>query len=80
MPGQEDPWRKAWQPTRVFLPGEPHGQRGLVGHGPRGAQSRMRPSAVQRQQRTVQDVYTFILQIYLCCMNVTLCNSTLVVI
>ena len=21
------PWRKAWQPTAVFLPGEPHGQR-----------------------------------------------------
>ena len=24
-------WR-AWQPTPVFLPGESHGQRGLVGH------------------------------------------------
>ena len=23
------PWRKAWQPTPVFLPGEPHGQRSL---------------------------------------------------
>ena len=22
------PWRKAWQPTPVFLPGEPHGNRG----------------------------------------------------
>ena len=22
------PWRRAWQPTPVFLPGEPHGQRG----------------------------------------------------
>ena len=21
------PWRKAWQPTPVFLPGESHGQR-----------------------------------------------------
>ena len=21
------PWRRAWQPTPVFLPGEPHGQR-----------------------------------------------------
>ena len=29
--GQEDPWRKAWQPTEVFLPGESHGQRSLVG-------------------------------------------------
>ena len=26
------PWRRAWQPTPVFLPGEAHGQRSLVGH------------------------------------------------
>ena len=25
------PWSRAWQPTRVFLPGESHGQRSLVG-------------------------------------------------
>ena len=24
------PWRKSWQPTLVFLPGESHGQRSLV--------------------------------------------------
>ena len=24
-------WRRAWQPTPVFLPGEPHGQRSLAG-------------------------------------------------
>ena len=24
------PWRRAWQPTPVFLPGESHGQRSLV--------------------------------------------------
>ena len=28
--GQEDPWRKAWQSTPVFLPGESHGQGSLV--------------------------------------------------
>ena len=27
----EIPWRRAWQPTPVFLPGKPHGQRSLVG-------------------------------------------------
>ena len=32
--GQEDPWRREWQPTPVFLPGESHGQRSLVGHSP----------------------------------------------
>ena len=28
------PWRRAWQPTAVFLPRESHGQRSLVGYGP----------------------------------------------
>ena len=26
------PWRREWQPTLVFLPGEFHGQRSLVGY------------------------------------------------
>ena len=30
------PWRRAWQPTPVFLPGEFHGQRSLAGCSPRG--------------------------------------------
>ena len=30
------PWRRAWQPTSVFLPGESHGQRSLVGYSPQG--------------------------------------------
>ena len=30
------PWRRAWQPAPVFLPGESHGQRSLAGHGPWG--------------------------------------------
>jgi len=25
------PWRRKWQPTPVFLPGEAQGQRSLVG-------------------------------------------------
>ena len=28
------PWRRKWQPTPVFLPGEFHGQRSLVGYSP----------------------------------------------
>ena len=27
-------WRRAWQPTPVFLPGESHGQRSLAGYNP----------------------------------------------
>ena len=30
------PWRKAWQPTPVFLAGESHGQRSLEGYSPQG--------------------------------------------
>ena len=30
------PWRRAWQPTPIFLPGESHGQRNLVGYSPQG--------------------------------------------
>ena len=26
------PWRRAWQPSPVFLPGESHGQRSLAGY------------------------------------------------
>ena len=28
------PWRRKWQPTPVFLPGESHGQRSLTGYSP----------------------------------------------
>ena len=30
------PWRRKWQPTPVFLLGESHGQRSLVGYSPWG--------------------------------------------
>ena len=30
------PWRREWQPTPVFWPGESHGQRSLPGYSPWG--------------------------------------------
>ena len=30
--GRKIPWRKAWQPIPVLLPGESHGQRSLAGY------------------------------------------------
>ena len=30
-------WRRAWQPTPVFLPAESHGQRNLAGYSPWGS-------------------------------------------
>ena len=29
-------WKRGWLPTSVFLPGQFHGQRGLVGYSPWG--------------------------------------------
>ena len=34
--GWEDPLRRAWQPTSVFLPGKSHGQRSVAGYSPLG--------------------------------------------
>ena len=34
--GRKIPWRRKWQSTPVFLPGESHGRRSLVGYSPRG--------------------------------------------
>ena len=34
--GQEDLWRREWQPTPVFFPRESHGQRNLLGYSPWG--------------------------------------------
>ena len=34
--GQKDPWRKEWQPTPVFLPGEFQEQRSLADSSPWG--------------------------------------------
>ena len=32
------PWSRKWQPTPIFLPGESHGQRSLVGCSPWGGE------------------------------------------
>ena len=34
IPGSKIPWRRAWQPTLVFLPEESHGQRSLASYSP----------------------------------------------
>ena len=34
-----DPWRREWLPTPVYLTGESHGQRSLVGYSSWGSQS-----------------------------------------
>ena len=41
------PWRRKRQPTLVFLPGETHGQRSLVGYGPLGCKQSDTTEATQ---------------------------------
>ena len=41
------PWRRAWQPTPVCLPGESHGQKSLVGYSPQGHTESDTPEATQ---------------------------------
>ena len=37
------PWRRKWQPTLVFLPGQSHGQRSLVDYSPWGGKELVTP-------------------------------------
>ena len=41
------PWRRAWQPTPVFYPGESHGQKSLAGYSPQGCRELDRTEATQ---------------------------------
>ena len=45
-------WRREWQPTQVFLPGEFHGQRSLAGYSPWGRRSRTRLSNLYTHTHT----------------------------
>ena len=36
--GKEDPWRRKWQSTPVFLPGESHGRGSVGGYSPEDCQ------------------------------------------
>ena len=65
--GGEDPWRKEWLPTPVFLPGECHGQRTLEGYSRWGCKEldmteRLSFSATYNIQIIVYRYYIKILQ------------------
>ena len=47
------PQRKAWQPTPVFLPGESHGQRSLVGYSPQHHKELDTTKAIQHTMHTL---------------------------
>ena len=49
------PWRRKRQPTPVFLPGESHGQRSLVGYTPWGLKESVTTEQLTQQQTTFSD-------------------------
>ena len=44
------PWRRKWQPTLLFLPGKPHGQRRLAGYSPCGSRRMGHNLEIKQQQ------------------------------
>ena len=44
------PWRRARQPTPVFLPGQSHGQRSLAGYSPQSHKESDATEATQQQR------------------------------
>ena len=45
------PWRRAWQPTPVFLPGKIHGQRSLVGYSSWGCKESDMPEESEQERK-----------------------------
>ena len=45
-------WRRVWQPTLVFLPENPYGQRSLVGYNPWGHKESDTPEVTEPTCRT----------------------------
>ena len=52
------PWRRAWQPTPVFLPGGSQGQRSLEGYSPWVAKSRTRLKQLSAHEEGWTDGWT----------------------
>ena len=46
------PWRRKWQPTLVFLPGESHGQRSLAGYSPK-SRTMTKQSTASYERRSI---------------------------
>ena len=63
-------WRRKWQPTPVFLPGESHGQKNLAGYSPQSCkESKMTGVtntylSIIRGLQTCKQVHTFCLSRY----------------
>ena len=61
-------WRRKWQSTPVFLPGESHGRRSLVGYSPQVTKSGTQPSDF---------TFTFTFRTIFCCCCCCICFRAL---
>ena len=52
-------WRRAWQPTPVFLHGESDGQRSLVGYSPQGGKESDTTERLSTLQHDIIQDYFF---------------------
>ena len=53
------PWRMEWQPTPLFLPGEFHGQRSLVGYNPWGCKELDTIEQLTHSHKHTLNIYSF---------------------
>ena len=49
-------WRRAWQPTPVFLPGESHRERNRVGYSPQGRKELDMAEVTEHRQQTAHTI------------------------
>ena len=54
FPTLQIPWRRAWQPTPVFLSGESHEQMRLAGYSPWGCKEWDTPERISTAWKLVQ--------------------------
>ena len=62
---REIPWRRAWQPTLVFLPGKSHGQRSLAGCSPLVSQSLTWLKKLSTQTNVIQGSFSIFNRIWI---------------
>ena len=62
----KSPWKRAWKPTPVFLLGESHGQRSLVGYSPWGCRELDMTEAPQHActQKSRKKIFVFMLDFF----------------
>ena len=63
-------WRRKWQPTPVFLLGESHGRKSLVGYSPRVAKSQTQLRDFTFTLEELKDKQTRLPPLAMCLLNI----------